>query len=260
MDATAEIERLLAENNAVLVRQNKHLVYRLSNGQTFVMAKTSSDPVRSAKNSLSDLRRALGIAHPPGREERENVSMQVEAVPVLPPPSPAPEPINENTLASRIEAAITVEENNQERLMVEAQAVERRVQMLRALLPFAGDPSTEAALKALVPPPEPPKAESAPQNEPAPPQRITERVQVTRELVFAATQTFDCDFTVNDVLALMMNGAEIDGAERTRVRSSIASAMMALLDRGQLCRVSVGIGKRQTVLRKIPLNGHGTRA
>ncbi len=41
MNAAAEVSRLLSECGAVLIRQNKHLVYSLPNGQNFVLAKTS---------------------------------------------------------------------------------------------------------------------------------------------------------------------------------------------------------------------------
>ena len=82
MNAQHEIDRLLDESGAVLVRQNKHLVYRLPNGLNFVAAKTSSDPERAAKNSLSALRRALGVlrAAPQARGEPK---MRVEPGPVV---------------------------------------------------------------------------------------------------------------------------------------------------------------------------------
>ncbi len=249
MNAEQEIERLLAASNAVLVRHNKHLVYRLPNGQTFVMAKTPGDPDRAARNSLSDLRRALGIARQP-LARQEEPAMQIEEVPAPAPQPPAVEPIEQNNLKSRIEAAITVQENQQERLMAEAQAFDRRVQLLRALLPFAEDPSAEAALMALVPPPKPEPMVSVAQ---APPERITERVQVTRQLVLAATQTFNGTFTVNDIMARMTGNAMIDGAERLRVRSAIASAMMALLDRGEVIRETAGYGRRQAIWKKAAL-------
>jgi hypothetical protein len=56
---------------------------------------------------------------------------------------------------------------------------------------------------------------------------------VTRDLVFAATQTFESTFTVNDLMERMANGAVLDKPERQRVRSSVAGAMMALLERGE---------------------------
>jgi hypothetical protein len=46
---------------AQLIRQNKHLVYRLPNGKRLVMSKTPSDQ-RSILNTISDLKR-------PGVEE-----------------------------------------------------------------------------------------------------------------------------------------------------------------------------------------------
>jgi hypothetical protein len=70
-----------------------------------------------------------------------------------------------------------------------------------------------------------------------PPQQIIERVQVTRQLVFAATQTFGQKFTVNDVMDLMTGSRQIEGGERLRVRQSIAAAMVSLHECGELLKV-----------------------
>jgi len=126
--------------------------------------------------------------------------------------------------------------------------------MLKALLPFAEDAATENALRAVLPSSVP---STQPPATPEPPQQIIERVQVTRQLVFAAAQTFEDTFTVNDVMALMRGGKQIDGAERQRVRFSIAQAMMTLHERGELIREAEGYGKRQAVWRKATLNGQG---
>jgi hypothetical protein len=259
MNAQQEIERLLEESGAVLVRQNKHLVYRLPNGKNFVAAKTSSDPDRAAKNSLSDLRRALGAARTVTKQEPTFMKDPEETIhqspqihlPELPCEGSSGQP-QDGGFRSRVEAMIAREEGAQELLMAEAQQLERRVQMLKALLPFADDPATEAALMAITAPKSVPPAA-----DPEPPQQITHRVQVTRALVFAATQTFDKPFTVNDVMARMTGGAVIDGSERQRVRSSIAQAMMTLHVRGELIRVTEGYGKRQAIWAKGLLDGVG---
>ncbi len=149
---------------AFLVRQNNHLVYRLANRQNFVVAKTSSDPERApARESLPEQR---------------------------------------DSLQKRIEAAIGGEETQLEKVMAEAQQIERRVQMLRALLPFK----------------------------------------------------------VNDVLSLMAGERQIDALERTRIRTSIAQAMISLYERGELIREAEGKGRRQAIWRKAGLNGHTVRA
>ena len=248
MNAQHEIDRLLDESGAVLVRQNKHLVYRLPNGKNFVGAKTSSDPDRAAKNSLSDLRRALGA--PRTTASQEPIAMEhpqsPQNTPLEPPRQDVSRHTPENSLRSRVESMIAGEEAAQELLMAEAQRLERRVQMLRALLPFADDAATEEALRAITSPPAAPPAPAPPE----PPQQITERVQVTRQLVFAATQTFEDAFTINDVLALMTGGRQIDPPERLRVRSSIAQSMMMLHERGELIRETEGYGRRQGLWRK----------
>lgn len=65
--AEEELARLLRESGAVLVRKNRHLVYRLPNGQMYTMAATPSD-FRAADNQLRQLRKVLGMK----RETRKN--------------------------------------------------------------------------------------------------------------------------------------------------------------------------------------------
>ncbi len=74
--------------------------------------------------------------------------------------------------------------------------------------------------------------------------------QVTRQLVFAATQTFQENFTVNEVMDLMTGGRQIEGAERLRVRQSTAAAMVSLHDRGELLKVEEHCGRSQTIWQK----------
>jgi hypothetical protein len=134
--------------------------------------------------------------------------------------------------------------------------------MLNLLLPFADEPGTEEALQGILPasPPKPPRprAPLAAPARPKAPDRITDRVQVTRDLVFAATQTFDAEFTVNDVVRLMTNAATIDPPERLRIRSSIAQCMTMLCDRGEVLKDSQGIGRQQTLWRRVRVNGRAS--
>jgi hypothetical protein len=257
MNATAEIDRLLDQHGAVLVRQNKHLVYRLPNGGTFTRFKTPSDH-RAALNELSDLRHALGVARekPKQKGEERMQAGHSETSGVAPQqPAPAPEQQVEALLKDRIAAAIANEETIQERLLAQAQAVERKIAMFKALLPFADDPKIEESLCGVLPTPEPP-APQIPQS-PAPPQEITERVQVTRQLVFVATQTFNDAFTINDVLALMTNGRQIDSKERVRIRSSVAQCVLSLYARGEVVKEEEHAGRKQTIWRKAALTGTG---
>lgn len=257
VDAQREIERLLKEHHAVLARDGKHLVYKLPNGHTVVLPRTPSD-YRAARNTLSDLRRALGIVR--AAPEEKGIIMPIVDHPA-PPQAPAtpPDEPKPQALKDRLDAAIVAEEARQEKLMAEAQQVERRVQMLKALVPYVEDPKAEATLRGILPAPEPPPPEppraAPPPPPPPPPQVVTDRVQVTRQLVLAATQTFEDTFTVNDVLDLMTNGRYIAGPERFRIRSSIAQAMVGLCERGELVRVEEGIGKRQTIWQKAVLDG-----
>lgn len=262
MNATVEVDRLLEQSGAVLVRHKKHLVYRLPNGNNFVLAKTTSDPARAAKNNLSTLRNALRILREKPEQQKEGTMQQQRPTPrpnVASPAPSAPAPEAKESLKERIEAAITSEEAVQEKLLAEASAHERRVHMLKALLPFAEDPATEEALRGILPVLAPVVAQPpAPPRPPEPPQQITDRVQVTRQLVLAATQTFDDQFTVNDLVERMTGNAQIDPPERQRVRSSVAQAMATLFERGEVVKDSQGIGRQQTLWRKASLNGNGT--
>lgn len=258
MNATVEVDRLLEQSGAVLVRHKKHLVYRLPNGNNFVVAKTTSDPARAAKNNLSTLRNALGIPREKTERPKEGTMQQQRPTSLPTVELPAPVPEAKESLKQRIEAAIASEEAMQEKLLAEASAHERKVHMLKALLPFAEDPATEGSLRSVLPeiqPPEPPALVLPP---PEPPQQITSRVQVTRQLVFAATQTFDETFTVNDVVERMTGGAHIDPPERQRVRSSVAQAMATLFERGEVLKEEQGIGRQQSVWKKTSLNGNGS--
>lgn len=253
MNAVAETDRLLSDHGAILVREGKHRIYQLPGGQMFTRPKTPSDH-RSTLNNLASLRRALGIrrAQPPSKGEEMDMPDQSPAT-VPAPESPTP---SVESLKQRIEAAIASEEAMQEKLLAEAQAHERKVHMLKALLPFAGDANTEGSLRSILPSPEPQvRPESS--SPPPPPDAITERVQVTRQLVLAATQTFQDTFTVNDVMGLMVNGSQINPDERGRVRQSIAQAMSTLHERGELVKEQEHFGRRQTIWRKALLNGHG---
>jgi hypothetical protein len=262
MNAATEMDRLLAEHGAVLVRQSKHLVYRLPNGNSFTRSKTQYEG-KAQHVELGNLRRALGVTgqQPQSKGEERGVEYRPTEVPVTTgcpePAALAPEPLQQepDSLKQRIEAAIARAEQEQETLLAAAQKVERRVQMLKALVPFSEEVNAEDVLRAIMKTAPPPQPQPVPA--PEPPQAITERVQVTRQLVLAATQTFQEPFTVNDVMALMVNGHQIDGGERGRVRASIAQAMATLHERGELVKHQEHFGRRQTIWRKAQLNGNG---
>ena len=153
-------------------------------------------------------------------------------------------------MKERWDAAVAQAEAYQEKLLADAQLAERRVVMLKAMVPFLDDPTFADTLRAVLPsiepPPPPPVVHTPP-----PPQQISQYVQVTRELVYAATQTFDELFTVNDVVDRMLNGRQVDRVERLRIRTSVAGGMIALSERGQLMRESQGIGRKQSIWRRV---------
>jgi hypothetical protein len=64
--ATPNIDQMLQQSGAVLVRANKHEVYRLPNGKKFTKSSTPSDH-RAALNQAADLRRLIGDRQQPVR-------------------------------------------------------------------------------------------------------------------------------------------------------------------------------------------------
>ena len=85
MDAEREVNQLLKESGAVLLRDSKHEVWRLPNGRKFTRAKTMSDAYRGSLNSLAELRKALGVenrGHGEG-ERRERKRTDGPAAPKL---------------------------------------------------------------------------------------------------------------------------------------------------------------------------------
>lgn len=254
MDPERELERMLNEHGAVLIRTGKHLVYKLPNGQKFVRSKTPSDGSREAQNSISTLRHALGIVHVVAGKEK--LTMPITPSPATTPAPAAPVPAQPSTpLKDRLDAAVAAEESRQERLLAEAQQVERRIHLLKAILPYVEDTTAEDALRALLPAPaQAQPTAAAPPPPPPPPQVITDRVQITRDLVFAATQTFSESFTINDVVSLMTGGRHLDPPERLRVRACIGQAMSALSERGEVLKEVEHFGRRQAIWRKAELN------
>ena len=57
----SELDQLLRDSGAVLVREKKHRVYRLPSGRNLVLSKTPSDR-RTEANQIRDLRRLIAEA------------------------------------------------------------------------------------------------------------------------------------------------------------------------------------------------------
>lgn len=114
MDEKQQVDDLLRSSGAVLVRQGKHLIYRLPNGKTFVQSKTSSDR-NSHHADLAELRRALGIKNEgAGEGERRKKIYR-------PKPQPKFEKLNDkpalNTaLADKLQIAGVIEDRLQEEI------------------------------------------------------------------------------------------------------------------------------------------------
>ena len=154
-------------------------------------------------------------------------------------------------LTQTVERLISEQEQRRDSLMQEAEACDKRLQSLRVLLPTASDPIlAEAIIQSCgmlyaAPPPPPPKP--------------VQRVQVTREIIFEASQTFNESFTVRDLITKMLEGQHTAEEEFKRVHTSVAQMMMTMLERGWLLRVEPGVGRRHSLWRKIPMANHTGR-
>jgi hypothetical protein len=272
MNPEAEVHRLLDECGAVLVRQNKHRVYRLPNNQNFVMASTASDH-RAMANNLADLRRMLNTTR-----ERVMTPTTTEATPEVPlsvpvEASPAPEPVavasdatlpappavptepKVETLAERITAAIAAAEQEQEQLLLAAQIAERRVHLLKALEQFADDPTVERTLGGLIKVPRPTGPVIKTTTPDAPQGRVTSSVYpviVTRDRVFETATRLGADdraFSTVSVTQQMIGDQHVNPKDRNRIHASISHAMVVLADRGLVVLHEKGYGKRPSLWR-----------
>ena len=265
MNPAIEVDRLLEESGAVLVRQNKHYVYRLPNGRSFVKSKTPSDH-RGAHNSLQDLRRMLGVAVVKETMEAAEVTTAPAAVVPLalqqpmptppeppPPPPPPPPPAAVSPLVGRIAALVTQAEEEQEQYLLAAQLAERRVHLLKALEPFTDDPTIERTLHALLGTPKPSSPAIKAATVAAPRASQTRQsptpfpVIVTRDLVLGVAKRLGADnnaFTTVQITEIMIGDRQVSPKDRTRIMASISHAVTVLGDRGLLQLHEKGYGKK----------------
>jgi hypothetical protein len=242
----------------------KGSTWAFPDGEEFLFERKAGNPTIDARVAMRKLN--VVLARRRGELPSQRANGAHRPVEPLPLESPAPEtslpqesleklnvPCSTN-MKHRWEAAVSQAEAYQEKLLADAQLAEKRVHMLKAMVPFLDDPTFADTLRAVLPTAEPPAPAVVAPPPPPPPQHIAQYVQVTRDLVYAATQTFDETFTVNDVMDRMLNGREVDRVERVRIRTSIAAGMMALAERGLLNREQQGIGRQQTIWRKVAHN------
>jgi len=223
-------------------------------GEVFEFERKANNPTIDARVATRKLnqvlaRRAGQVKEPAPRvngkalETPMPIPVETEAIPVLDTPA-------STSMRERWTAALAQAEAYQEKLLADAQVAERRVHMLKAMIPYIDDPTFADTVRSVLPSLEPPPAQPIVVLPPPPPQQIGEHIQVTRDLVFAATHTFDDTFTVNNVVDCMINGREVTREERLRIRSSIASCVVALGERGQLVRDHQGIGRQQSIWKR----------
>lgn len=241
-----QIVKLLEEHKAKLIREGNHLVYRLPNGRNFVMSKTPSD-YRSESNNYSILRRELGLERPEKTLKPEVPRDQVSRVQEV-----VAQAEEQTVFEGSIQQRILAEKARVDYLLEEAAKAEKNIALLENILVFANEVETEDVLRSVLgahspvvtPMPAPATQTSG----------VTNRLQITGQLVVAATQTFDGQFTTTDVMRRMLGDREqeVSPDEQRRIRSSIINMLNRAVERGDVKQISAGIGKRQAVYEKVP--------
>jgi hypothetical protein len=254
----------------VLREQTRRVeVYQFSNGDTFNVTRRSGNAAGDAKVSTRLFKEFMTERKQGERAIRKGLlhpTPTMEAV-------PAPPPVNGGTTANggsavltsvlflpvdapaevsikdKLEEAIRVAQEEQDRLFSLTQAAEKRVQLLKALIPFQDDESFSLTLSALLPPPpQPPPPVAPPVLEPA---AIRPQIQVTRNRVEELVLAISGDFTAPDIVGKIVGAADIDAVERRRVYTAVNGALAGLHERGKVDKVTQGIGRRNTVWRAL---------
>lgn len=164
MNEKKQLEDLLRQSGAELVRRRKHLVYRLPNGKNVVVASTPGDR-RAVLNTIRDLKRAAEMKTSRREKHMETIIATTPTVDsTAAPETAAPEPAAKRTNAwqEKLNAAVKMERERAALLMQQAERCENRARMLEALLPYAEDSGAEEALRALFPTLAPPPPQQQP--------------------------------------------------------------------------------------------------
>jgi hypothetical protein len=209
--------------------------------------RSSGNPATDAKIGMRELRVFLqrrtpaapavdAVATPTGRRVEETPAAHEPVAPPLPIPAlPAPPPVS--SFQQRWEAAVAGATVARDKLQADLALAEKRLQMLSAMVPYMDDPTFEDTFRAVFPAPKELLPAVA-----APVQRAN--VKVTREAVLEAVQLFEGQqFTVNQILDLMVAGREVNSLERKRIRLSVAACITALGESGQIQREPEAIGR-----------------
>jgi hypothetical protein len=240
-----ELDKLLAEHGAVLVRQGKHMVYKLPNNKVFVKAKTPSDR-RSELNQLSDLRKLLGLKKKIVAAVSTSTSASTSTstptpVPAAHAPASAPEsPQPPESFVTRLEAAIALEKSIEDHYMLLAGEHEQARKMLESLRPFAENAQVPEILAEILGKLPAPEVVQAPQKQ---------FVKVTRDQILAAAGELE-SFTISDMLGHLTRGMDVDADELHRAKGALAQMFTSLLGQGLLRKIKEHAGRAQAVWSK----------
>lgn len=226
------------------------------------MSQTGNQPAQTIQGGLSATEHA-GMQPREQEDTWEGVTQESE--PATPPKS---------ELRQRLDAQIAELETVHAALKAQLEDNQKRMDRLtKVLLVVEDDPELEETLISVLLPKQPPATERRAklgrrlggrafgrkgpreprQIPPGPPQAITAPSQVTRNLVFAATQTFDKEFNTTDVVRRMIGETDMPPEQYKVIRSCISQNMLALAKRGELIQVSRGQGHTPSRWSKVDM-------
>lgn len=289
-------DKLLAEHATLLRSNGPHPVYKLSNGEQVTISKTPGNDI-TVWAEVRKIKHKLGIVgkddgEPIPTEVEKDVLVVELAEPVTPTPEPVP---TKSAVQIRVDSKVEELETRKRELTEkrtildrEIEGVETEILRMSKVLDLIADPDMADVLSLLVA--EKPKRERVistksgrqckycsaivgfrwvnrhiQKEHPAewakiqnsPPQSITDSGQITEQMVLAATQTFIKDFTVFQVIEVMLNGKKPEQAELSRIRQLTSAAMSRLHTQGKVKQVTAGYGRRPAWWRKVDLTQIG---
>jgi hypothetical protein len=157
------------------------------------------------------------------------------------------------TLNIRIQEKLAELSNEKEGHLAAARRLENQISKLALLAEGEEDPDMEVLLQSILNPvqaQEPPLPQPVPPPPPPPPP--TQRVMIKADKIYAASQTFDGLFTLNQITDMLCDAEGVtDREEKTRVRSAISSMLAKLASEGRVIHVEKGRGKLQGTFRKV---------
>lgn len=282
-------DKLLRENGVLLRRNGPHPVWKLNNGELVTISKTPN--ATSAWTEVTKIRRKLGIREVdmPAATIAHTLKDQlatIEDTPVVEPTieTPAADP-PKDPLQLLVDNKIAELQQKELELLAEENAVHTKLEGVRTqiakmakVIDLVADPDLRDTLLELV---TPVKTKNNAKKHYAPvickickepinarwqakhmaekhptsgnPQSISDAVMVTKQLVLAATQTFNKPFTTRELINLMIGDKKPNQAEQSRISQSVSATLVSLSNDGSVTRVKRGYANIPATWQKIDI-------